>query len=307
LSPGDEGKPRCQNCSTRNVTCSYSDFTFVPQGPRLSIASNRSRGYALDDLQTFIVGTAAQTSSPALGVVSPQQSEARGPPPHNYLPSPPIARSPGPVQVRSSIAEQSLDDDDDPTTTWASIHSGERPTYEATTVQRWTDGSISQQGLNSSISVLLRFRYEVVPWIDSNNCKSTFGPTIITLARDNKVISDCIAYCMWVRDGGSSSSGVTSEYSSARRTISELLTQERALTADVGHALLAMSDVYCKPPSQWAHISTTFGRSSDEAVSRSPIFGSTPEPLKTLLRLQLKIGKPILALQCPIAAKSWMC
>jgi hypothetical protein len=77
----------------------------------------------------------------------------------------------------------------------------------------------------------------------------------------------------------------------ARQRLLDRLSREAPLEADVGRALLAMSDVFCIPPSEWAARLAPSVRHCAEGISKSRAAGFVTEPLKTLLRLHLKIGK----------------
>ena len=96
---------------------------------------------------------------------------------------------------------------------------------------------------------------------------------------------------MWLRDGNFGTSGVMFDDSSARQTLLEQLNQEEYLNAETGRVLLAISEIFRKPPSGWASISTPSGHSRDEDALRNLRFDPNPEPLGTLWRLILKIGK----------------
>jgi len=113
----------------------------------------------------------------------------------------------------------------------------------------------------------------------------------MTLARSNKAISDCIIYCMRLRDESGGTAGPENYDSGTRTRLLDEVVQEGALTADIGRAILAMSDVFGIPPSDWGRISAPPVRCYGGIVPQSRAFGFVTEPLKTLMRLQLKIGK----------------
>jgi hypothetical protein len=115
---------------------------------------------------------------------------------------------------------------------------------------------------------------------------------MMTLARSSKVVPDCISYCMQSRDDSiGTAPGAMSSNSDVRQRLLERLSQEAVLEADVGRALLAMSDTFRTPPSEWAaHLAPPVRRCA-EAISSSRAPGFITEPLKTLLRLHLKIGE----------------
>ncbi|KAH0287522.1 hypothetical protein KCU62_g5870, partial [Aureobasidium sp. EXF-3399] len=69
----------------------------------------------------------------------------------------------------------------------------------------------------------------------------------------------------------------------------ERLVREDAFTSDVGSALLSIGSVFYTPPSEWANIVSVCEAHLPESVISSAGFELTPEPLKSLLRLQLKV------------------
>jgi hypothetical protein len=285
---GDEGKPACQNCSSRNVSCKYADWTFVSEGPFGSVAGGEEQEDRTDAVQ--ITSEPSPFTPLRLGSASSSYQAQVGDLLSSHIPSPPTAPSPSFTIGIPAGAPPSLDENVH-ITSWTSVQASDDFIYEATTPSRWINGNLSQQGSMSARSALLRFRYQVVPWIDSNTCKSTFGPTMMTLARSNKTISDCIIYCMRLRDesGGTFSAEIYD--SSTRARLFDETAQESALTADIGRAILLISDVFCTPPSEWVRITAPPVRSYGGDLPQNRAFGFVTEPLKTLMRLQLKIGK----------------
>jgi hypothetical protein len=261
----------------------------VSQGPPLSRASNRQLRSETDHFST-----SSGTTPPPTSLPGPIAVHARHPPVEVFSPSQ-IMSSPStqpptstdllviPVGQNISNAQSAA--------SWTSTHTSEIPIFETRTPLGWIHGSLPLPGSASIQSGLLGFRYRVAPWIDSNDCKSTFGPDIMTLARGSKIISECIVHCMCLRDGNFGTSGVMFDDSSARQTLLEKLNQEEFLTAETGRALLTISEVFRKPPSEWASISALSGHSRDEDAFRNLRFDPTPEPLGTLWRLVSKIGK----------------
>jgi hypothetical protein len=285
---GDEGKPACQNCSSRNVACTY-DWTFVSQSPALSTASNGPLRSEMDQFSISSGTTPPPTSLPRPIIDHARHALVEGISPSQILSSP-STQPPTSTDRLLMPVGQNLGSAE-PTVSWTSTHTGDVPLFEARTSLGWIHGSSPQQVSTSIPSGLLGFRYRVAPWIDSNDCKSTFGPDIITLARGSKIISDCIAHCMWLRDGNFGTSSAMFDDSSARQTLLEQLNQEEYLTTETGRALLTISEIFRKPPSEWAGISTPSGHSRDEDAFRNLRSDPTPEPLGTLWRLVLKIGK----------------
>lgn len=163
--------------------------------------------------------------------------------------------------------------------------------YAEVTPRQLIDERLRQQRSLKRQSALLRFRYQIVPWIEFNNCRSMFGPSIMTLARDSKIVSDCISACVQGRDETLVQESTTSAGLNVPSRLLEQLACEDAFTADVGFALLSISGVFYTSPSNWAIIASAYEARQAESVLSAGGFELTPEPLKSLLRLQLKVGK----------------
>jgi hypothetical protein len=194
------------------------------------------------------------------------------------------------AEMVTTAARRSVDND--PHTAWTSDDLPDDISYPEATPQQLIDKHSWQQRSTNRQSAVLRFRYQVIPWIESNSCKSMFGPTVMTLARDSNLISGCIHACVRTRDQNHDLSSTTSTVLAVRSELLERLTREDTLTAEVGFALLTISSAFYTPPSEWAVIVATCEARLGQSVMSSGGFELTPEPLKTLLRLQLKVGKP---------------
>ncbi|KAI4851291.1 hypothetical protein E4T44_02220 [Aureobasidium sp. EXF-8845] len=172
---------------------------------------------------------------------------------------------------------------------WISHDLTDDVTCTELTPRQPTDEHSWQQGSMNRQSALLRFRYQVVPWIESNNCKSIFGPAIMTLARDSRIISDCISASVQTKSDNLDVGSTTSVGLSMSPRLLDRLACEDTLTADIGFALLTISSVFYTPPSEWAVIVSTCETRLAESVILGGGFELTPEPLKSLLRLHLKV------------------
>ncbi|KAI9167946.1 Nitrilase [Paramyrothecium foliicola] len=257
----DEQRPTCQNCNERGVICEYGEWTFVSQAPCPADRSERLPEDNSDESELTIVpaeedSSMAQPASPLvpLGHAEPA-SRSFGP---AYFSSPRVSHS-SPYATRS--------------------------TNEVITPSKWNDPDFPQQGSSSKQAAMLRFRYQLVPWLDCNNCKSTFGPKIINLAHDKPVITDCVLYFARFRARRTGTPQDMGEACHIRQEIIARLVLEDAFIADIGRALLTTSDLFSTPPSQWA--SLPLHHTNCNAQEQS--FQGTAEPLKTLLRLQLKL------------------
>ncbi|KAH0150553.1 hypothetical protein KCU67_g10611, partial [Aureobasidium melanogenum] len=92
-----------------------------------------------------------------------------------------------------------------------------------------------------------------------------------------------------MRDEGLHMGSTTSAGLIVPSRLLEQLAREDAFIADVGFALLSIGSVSCKPPSEWTIIASAHEARPAESVLSAREFKLTPEPLKSFLRLQLKI------------------
>lgn len=174
-------------------------------------------------------------------------------------------------------------------TSWTSSRIDEDLVHEITTSSEQISGSFPQQRpAVGTGSALLRLRYRLIPWIDG---VSTFGLEMMTLAGSSKVISDCVVYCMRSQDDYIGTPGVTSHNTNAHLRLLDRLSVEAPADANIGRALIAISGVFFIPPSGWASDLVPAVRCCAEKISRKGTSDLVTEPLKTLLRLHLKIGK----------------
>ncbi|KAG9950237.1 hypothetical protein KCU85_g3691, partial [Aureobasidium melanogenum] len=116
-----------------------------------------------------------------------------------------------------------------------------------------------------------------------------FGPAIMIIARDSKIISDCISACVHPRDESLDTGSTTPAGLTVPSRLLEQLAREDKFIADVGFTLLSISSVFYTPPSEWAFIASTCEARQAESVLPAGGLELPLEPLKSLLRLQLKI------------------
>jgi len=284
---GDEGKPSCQNCSTRSVTCRYGDLTFVFDGPQRRLTNgDASQVDVDDDSQT------AAAASPLMATVDignyHQTEDIDASLNHVQEPSTPQSIASTATTV---VAPRQGVFDSDLSTAWTANDFRDDMTYAELTPRHPIDERSCQRHSLNNLHALLHFRYQMVPWIESNSCKSIFGPAIMTLARDRKIMSECISVCVSMKDKSLDLETTTSAGLFIPPRLLERLAREDAFTADVGSALLSIGSVFYTPPSEWANIASVCEAHLPESVLSSAGFELTPEPLKSLLRLQLKVGK----------------
>ncbi|KAF4455285.1 hypothetical protein F53441_2360 [Fusarium austroafricanum] len=129
---------------------------------------------------------------------------------------------------------------------------------------------------------MLRFRYQIVPWLDSNAPRSTFGPKIMTLAAEKTVIMDVI---IWVAMRRSRKTGQDGD-SHLIQQFQHRLSLEDSFIADVGRSLLALGSFFYTGPSEWANLHSD----CTDVRDRCHFFETQEEPLKTLDRFHFKTG-----------------
>ncbi|XEV07350.1 hypothetical protein FSHL1_012637 [Fusarium sambucinum] len=266
----DEQRPQCGSCQGRNVTCEFKEWTFVP-GVRSSL---RRDNCARDD-------TRGDT---------PEESDSLLPMQDSFVsfiddsPSTldPVLASPLPSTVRSDRidpAQNTTNTSQQPTT--APTHHPSNEGNQIPTPARWNETVLSEQNSSERQTAMLRFRYQIAPWLDSNAPRSSFGPKIMTLAAEKSVIMDVI---VWVAMRRSRAATAPEGDFHLVQHLQHRLSLESAFTADVGRSLLALGNFFYTSPSEWAnlHSDCSFGE------DRYQFFGNQEEPLKTLDRFHFK-------------------
>ncbi|KAF4975672.1 hypothetical protein FZEAL_7562 [Fusarium zealandicum] len=152
-------------------------------------------------------------------------------------------------------------------------------TYESTGNQILTPSTWDDKAGQCKQRAMHCFRYQLVPWIESNTPKPSFGSNMMTLAQEKPVIMDAAIYLARHR----TSRGDTS--SDELQEIHHRLLLESTFVADVGRSLLALGDLFNDGPSQWPKF--RFYHARPDAQSQP--FEDMDEPLKSLLRFHIKI------------------
>lgn len=161
------------------------------------------------------------------------------------------------------------------------------------TPSRWNETVLSEQYSSERQTAMLRFRYQIAPWLDANAPRSKFGPEMMTLAAQNPVIMEVIIWVAMRRSRKSSSS--TDHDGESHRVVHQLshrLALEDELVADVGQSLLALGNFFHTCPSEWPGLYVGFR----DLRERCQFFRSQKEPLRTLDRFHFKTGTSILSL-----------
>ncbi|CAF3596406.1 unnamed protein product [Fusarium graminearum] len=285
----DEQRPQCGSCQGRNVTCEFKEWTFVP-GVRSSL---RRDGCARDDTR----GDTPDESDSLL----PMQDSLLSFIDDSTSTLDPVLASPLPSTVRSDridSAPNTTTTTSQPTTT-APTQNQNNEGNQIPTPARWNETVLSEQNSSERQTAMLRFRYQIAPWLDSNAPRSTFGPKIMTLAAEKSVIMDVI---VWVAMRRSRSTTAPEGDFHLVQHLQHRLSLESAFTADVGRSLLALGNFFYTSPSEWAnlHPDRTFGE------DRYQFFASQEEPLKTLDRFHYKaeLAASIIASRSPSSRSS---
>ncbi|KAH7183541.1 uncharacterized protein B0J16DRAFT_416590 [Fusarium flagelliforme] len=277
----DEQRPQCGSCQGRNVTCEFKEWTFVP-GVRSSLRRDErvSEDTADEDDSLMPMNDSLLSfidDSPS--TLEPSTLE-------------PVLDDPLPTIVRSERVEPTQNATTNtsqptaPTSTQPNNEGNQIPTPA-----RWNETVLSEQNSSERQTAMLRFRYQIAPWLDSNAPRSTFGPKIMTLAAEKSAIMDVI---VWVAMRRSRSSTTSEGDFHLVQHLQHRLSLENGFTADVGRSLLALGNFFYTSPSEWV------GFHSDPA-DRYQFFENQEEPLKTLNRFHFKaeLAASIIASRSP--------
>lgn len=273
------------------MTCEYGDLTFVSDGPQRSVAVGDASQVDVGDDSHDPAAASPSVAVPQFSSDRANYHRADGANPSvNHVQEYSTSQSHVSTGVAFTATRQSVTDSDT-TIAWTSNDLTDDMSYAEIIPRQAIDEHSWQKRLMKRQSTLLRFRYEVAPWIESNNCRSMFGPAIMIIARDSKIISDCISACVHPRDESLDTGSTTPAGLTVPSRLLEQLAREDKFIADVGFTLLSISSVFYTPPSEWAFIASTCEARQAESVLPAGGLELPLEPLKSLLRLQLKIGK----------------
>ncbi|KAF5645993.1 hypothetical protein F52700_1942 [Fusarium sp. NRRL 52700] len=265
----DEQRPQCGSCIGRNVTCEFKEWTFVP-GVRSSL--RKDGGVQQDN------GDDADSSLPIQGnLLSFAESSPAAPEPVFESPIASTAR----VERLEYIHNTTTDVPQPiPSTNNHHQHDGN----QIPTPSRWNETVLSEQNSSERQTAMLRFRYQIVPWLDSNAPRSTFGPKIMKLAAEKSTIMDIIIWVAMRRRWRSSSSTSHESDTHVIQQFQHRLSLEDAFIANIGRSLLSLGNFFYTGPSEWANLHSD----CVDVRERCQFFESQEEPLKTLDRFHFK-------------------
>ncbi|KAM0350707.1 hypothetical protein ACHAPU_003201 [Fusarium lateritium] len=165
------------------------------------------------------------------------------------------------------------------------------------TPSRWNETVLSEQNSSERQTAMLRFRYQIVPWLDSNAPGTSFGPKIMALAAEKSIIMDVIIWVAMRRSKRTASSNGHESDPHLVQQFQHRLSLEDVFTADVGRSLLALGHFFYTGPSEWASLSTEYAG----AGGQYQFFEEQEEPLKTLDRFHYKTGMISSGVTCDLS------
>lgn len=141
--------------------------------------------------------------------------------------------------------------------------------------------------------MLLHFRYNVIPWIEAGNLDSRFSTSVMQLADQKAPIFEAIILLALRQLESANTTARSSSIErclAIRRKVKAELPHENSETAAIGEALLALEEFFRLAPAQWSGFQ--FLRLKD--ISPDLSLQHPTEPLKTIIRLQCRIGQLLL-------------
>lgn len=140
--------------------------------------------------------------------------------------------------------------------------------------------------IKNETAALLHFQYNLAPWIEAGDLGSSFGTEIMLLAQRRRPVSSAISLA-----ASSQLAKSTSTYGDLavlQQETENALALEEPRVRRIGHALLAVGQVFNISPSRWRTLSFF---QSDESTRNTNNFSGFGEPLETLLRFHSRLGE----------------
>ncbi|RSM06678.1 hypothetical protein CEP52_005603 [Fusarium oligoseptatum] len=253
---GDEKRPRCGSCQERSVTCEYKQWAFVSEVASAPSDIDNTPGRNQDMAQSPVFAQDDLLSLPK--AASPVRALNHSPP--------------NAVYSAKDSGTETAPFDTSPAVSLAR-------TYESTGNQILTPSTWDDKAGQCKQRAMHCFRYQLVPWIESNAPKPSFGSNMMTLAQDKPVIMDAAIYLARHR----TSRGETS--SEELQELHHRLLLENTFVGDVGRSLLALGDLFNGGPSLWPQ----FRFYHQQPDTQPEPLEDIAEPLKSLLRFHIKI------------------
>ncbi|KAF3356199.1 hypothetical protein VdG1_06293 [Verticillium dahliae VDG1] len=265
----DEKKPSCGSCQERNVTCLYKPLTWVADVQTLPAGSpNGHLGHpARHESSDPPLPTPRRGSSPSSASVGEAATRKT------------VARHHGRIHVDNASASYSMSPGAaSARQVFTPAHVGTPHAFANTTAAQSAERAV----------ILRSFRYDIAPIVDSSAPRSTFAVDVLELAQREDVIVRAIALVVQSRSMFPSLYPPAEMYTSEkeRELLDELSTKD-APVAHVGLSLVTLGGFFGRPPSRWPNHMVRHPN-----IEPSDLFlHSDKEPLKSLVRFQIKIGK----------------
>lgn len=140
--------------------------------------------------------------------------------------------------------------------------------------------------IKNETAALLHFQYNLAPWIEAGDLASSFGTEIMLLAQRRRPVSSAIS--MATSSQLARSNSTYGDSAVLQQDTENALALEEPRVRRIGHALLAVGEVFNISPSRWRTLSFF---QSDESTRNTNSFSGFGEPLETLLRFHSRIGE----------------
>lgn len=286
----DERKPRCSSCEERNVPCNYPDLTFI-MGPKLGAAQGMSNPSSDQPTRSysnvrFVTGSSSRRSAPSTEAQASTQREEP------------------PLQVEEQEPASLLRPEDDMMETLMASSSSQSKTASPFAAlhlpqSEWKDyfSPNHAASIKNETAALLHFQYNLAPWIEAGDLGSAFGTEIMLLAQRRRPVSSAISLAASSQLAKSSSTYGDSTL--LQQETENALALEEPRVRRIGHALIAVGEVFNLSPSRWRTLSFF---QSDESTRNTNSFSGFGEPLETLLRFhsRLDLAASLLTDQPPL-------
>ncbi|KAK6453496.1 hypothetical protein FP744_10009748 [Trichoderma asperellum] len=260
-------------------------------GPKLGAAQGTSNPSSDQPSRSysnvrFVTGSSSRRSAPSTEAQAsaqreepPLQAEEQDPPsllrPEDDIMETLMASSSSQSKTASPFAASHL-----PQSEWKDYFS---PTHAAS--------------IKNETAALLHFQYNLAPWIEAGDLGSAFGTEIMLLAQRRRPVSSAISLAASSQLAKSSSTYGDSTL--LQQETENALALEEPRVRRVGHALIAVGEVFNLSPSRWRTLSFF---QSDESTRNTNNFSGFGEPLETLLRFhsRLDLAASLLTDQPPL-------
>ncbi|PTB41992.1 hypothetical protein M441DRAFT_25786 [Trichoderma asperellum CBS 433.97] len=260
-------------------------------GPKLGAAQGTSNPSSDQSTRSysnvrFVTGSSSRRSAPSTEAQASTQREEP------------------PLQAKEQPASLFRPEDDDIVETLMASSSSQSKTaspFAASHLPQseWKDyfSPTHAASIKNETAALLHFQYNLAPWIEAGDLGSAFGTEIMLLAQRRRPVSSAISLAASSQLAKSSSTYGDSTL--LQQETENALALEEPRVRRIGHALIAVGEVFNLSPSQWRTLSFF---QSDESTRNTNNFSGFGEPLETLLRFhsRLDLAASLLTDQPPL-------